>query len=81
MFEKSLTDLVKGIRNAKGDPTPFITKCISEVKEELKSRDVTIKAGALQKMTYVGGGSGCVRGVWVCEARGAGGEAKTVARV
>ena len=62
MFEKSLTDLVKGIRNTKGDPTGFITKAITDVKDELKSRDVTVKAQALQKMTYVRGGEGGRRG-------------------
>lgn len=53
MFEKTLQDLVKGIRNANDDSTAYITKAIQEIKEELKSRDVTIKAQALQKLTYV----------------------------
>jgi AP-3 complex subunit delta-1 len=53
MFEKSLQDLVKGIRNSKNDSTAYIAKAIQEIKEELKNRDVTIKAQALQKLTYV----------------------------
>jgi hypothetical protein len=69
MFEKSLQDLVKGIRNTKGDTTQYIAKAIAEIKDEVKSRDVTVKAQALQKMTYVrslprgsGGGGGAY--VW-----------------
>jgi hypothetical protein len=53
MFEKSLQDLIKGIRNQKSDTTAYIAKCIQEIKDELKSRDVTIKTQALAKMVYV----------------------------
>lgn len=53
MFEKSLQDVVKGLRQIKGDPTAYISKALAEIKEEVKSRDVTLKAQALQKMTYV----------------------------
>ena len=53
MFEKSLQDLVKGLRNTKGDTTAYVAKAIQEIKDESKSRDVTIKAQALQKLTYV----------------------------
>lgn len=56
MFEKSLQDLVKGIRAIKGDPAAYIAKCIQEIKDELKSRDVLVKTQALQKLTYVRGG-------------------------
>jgi AP-3 complex subunit delta-1 len=52
MFEKNLQDLVKGIRSSNND-SGYIAKAIQEIKEELKSRDVTIKAQALQKLTYV----------------------------
>ena len=53
MFEKSLQDVIKGIRNPKSDPVAFVAKVTQEIKEELKSRDITVKAQALQKMTYV----------------------------
>jgi AP-3 complex subunit delta len=53
MFEKTLQDLVKGIRNAGNDSAPYIAKATQEIKDELKSRDVTIKAQALQKLIYV----------------------------
>ena len=32
---------------------PYIQKAIAEIKDEVKSRDVTVKAQALQKMTYL----------------------------
>ena len=53
MFEKSLQDLVKGLRSTKGDTAPYVAKCVAEIKEELKSRDVLVKAQALQKLTYL----------------------------
>lgn len=53
MFEKSLQDLVKALRAVKGDPAPVIAKAIQDIKDELKSRDVVIKAQALQKLCYV----------------------------
>ena len=52
MFEKSLVDLVKGVRNAT-DTSAYISKSIQDIKDELKNRDVTIKAQALQKLIYV----------------------------
>lgn len=53
MFEKSLQELVKGVRAIKGDTTAYVGKCIQEIKDELKNRDVIIKAQALQKLCYV----------------------------
>ncbi len=53
MFEKSLQDLVKALRAVKGDAAPVIAKAIQEIKDELKNRDVVIKAQALQKLCYV----------------------------
>jgi hypothetical protein len=53
MFEKSLQDLVKGLRAIKGDATGYIAKCIAEIRDELKSRDILIKTQALQKLCYV----------------------------
>jgi AP-3 complex subunit delta len=54
MFEKSLQDLIKAIRAARPENlSGIISKAIQEIKDELKSRDVTIKAQALQKLCYV----------------------------
>uniref|UniRef100_A0A7S3Y2N8 AP-3 complex subunit delta n=1 Tax=Heterosigma akashiwo TaxID=2829 RepID=A0A7S3Y2N8_HETAK len=53
MFEKSLQDLVKGIRTHKRDPGPFISQAISEIKQELKSKDDFLKGQAIRKLTYL----------------------------
>eukprot|EP00629_Pelagomonadales_sp_RCC1024_P017098 CAMPEP_0119271636 /NCGR_PEP_ID=MMETSP1329-20130426/8147_1 /TAXON_ID=114041 /ORGANISM="Genus nov. species nov., Strain RCC1024" /LENGTH=615 /DNA_ID=CAMNT_0007271687 /DNA_START=221 /DNA_END=2065 /DNA_ORIENTATION=- len=53
MFEKSLQDLVKGIRAHKRDPATFISQAISECKQELKAVDAYVKAQAVRKLTYL----------------------------
>lgn len=52
MFEKNLTDLVRGIRNNKKNEAKYISQCIQEIKEELK-QDMQKKTIAVQKLTYV----------------------------
>jgi AP-3 complex subunit delta len=53
IFQKSLQDLVKGIRDNKSDPSTFIAKAISEVKRETKSTDPDVKCQAVRKLTYL----------------------------
>lgn len=53
MFEKTLQDLVKGIRSAKGDVNVYISQCMQEIKTELKSTDQFVKAQAIRKLTYL----------------------------
>ena len=55
MFEKTLQDLVKGLRDCKTDTEvqAFIGKAVAEVKEEAGSREVYVKANALLKAVYV----------------------------
>ncbi|KAF1333177.1 Ap-3 complex subunit delta, partial [Globisporangium splendens] len=53
MFEKNLQDLVKGIRSAKGDVNVYISQCMQEIKNELKSTDQFVKAQAIRKLTYL----------------------------
>ncbi|KAG5186742.1 Clathrin/coatomer adaptor, adaptin-like protein [Tribonema minus] len=53
MFEKTLQDLVKGIRAHKRDPSAFISQSIAEIKLELRSVDPFIKAQAVRKLTYL----------------------------
>ena len=53
MFEKTLTDVVKGIRASKRDTALFISQCIAEIKTELTSADMHVKANALQKLTFL----------------------------
>lgn len=52
-FQKSMTDLVRGIRNNKGNESAFISQCINEIKAELKNEDKKVKMVAVQKLTYV----------------------------
>ena len=53
LFDKNLTDLVRGIRNNKNNEAKFITQCIEEIKEELKIPNVNAKANAVAKLTYL----------------------------
>eukprot|EP00563_Minutocellus_polymorphus_P015226 CAMPEP_0181049850 /NCGR_PEP_ID=MMETSP1070-20121207/16205_1 /TAXON_ID=265543 /ORGANISM="Minutocellus polymorphus, Strain NH13" /LENGTH=1042 /DNA_ID=CAMNT_0023128761 /DNA_START=35 /DNA_END=3163 /DNA_ORIENTATION=+ len=51
--QKSLTDIVKGIRATKRDTALFISACIAEIKTEISSTDPQVKATALQKLTFL----------------------------
>lgn len=53
MFEKTLTDVVKGIRASKRDTALYISQCIAEIKTEIHSNDTYVKANALQKLTFL----------------------------
>ena len=53
MFEKTLTDLVTGIRSHKRDTALFISQNIAEIKSELQSSDFFVKSNALQKLTFL----------------------------
>lgn len=55
MFEKTLQDLVKGLRDCKTDAESqaFISKSLAEIKEEASSREVSVKSNALLKAVYV----------------------------
>ena len=51
--EKTLTDVVKGIRASKRDTALYISQCIAEIKVEINSSDMHVKANALQKLTFL----------------------------
>ncbi len=53
MFEKTLQDIVKGIRTQKRDTVLYISQCIKEIKDEINSKDMFVKANALQKLTFL----------------------------
>ena len=53
VFEKTLTDLVTGIRSHKRDTALFISQNIAEIKAELQSPDFFTKSNALQKLTFL----------------------------
>lgn len=52
-MQKSLTDLVRGIRAHKKDEAQYIAQALQDIKEELKSGTMSIKTVAIQKLTYL----------------------------
>lgn len=53
MFEKSLYDLIRGLRNHKGSEKEYIAESIKECRKEIRSNDMDLKATALMKLTYL----------------------------
>ncbi|OCK75912.1 AP-3 complex subunit delta [Lepidopterella palustris CBS 459.81] len=53
MFEKSLYDLIRGLRNHKGNERVYIQESLKECRREIKSNDMDLKATALMKLTYL----------------------------
>ncbi|KAG9509886.1 AP-3 complex subunit delta, partial [Fragariocoptes setiger] len=53
LFDKNLTDLVRGIRNNKDNEAAYIAQSIEEIKEELKMPNINAKANAVAKLTYL----------------------------
>ncbi|CAF1227393.1 unnamed protein product [Rotaria sp. Silwood1] len=53
MFDKSLHDLVRGIRNHKDNETKYINEALDEIKQELKQDNIAVKANAVNKLIYL----------------------------
>ena len=53
MWERTLQDLVRGLRANKKDEAKFIAKAVDEIRDEIRSKDMELKAGAVLKLTYV----------------------------
>lgn len=53
MFEKTLNELIKGIRVHKGSEAKYIDSSIGDCRKEIKSRDPEVKAQAILKLAYV----------------------------
>ena len=53
MWERTLQDLIRGLRANKKDESKFIAQAIDEIRQEVKSKDMELKAGAILKLTYV----------------------------
>ncbi|CAE7615056.1 AP3D1, partial [Symbiodinium microadriaticum] len=53
VFQKTLPDIVKGIRAQRRDPSSFISESIAEIKRELQETDPFVKAEAVRKLTYI----------------------------
>ncbi|KAK2797015.1 AP-3 complex subunit delta [Onygenales sp. PD_10] len=52
-FEKSLYDLIRGLRNHKGNEVEYIQNSIKECRTEVKSQDMDKKTTALLKLIYL----------------------------
>lgn len=53
MFEKSLVDLIRGMRGHKGREAEYIQSAIKECRSEIRSQDMDVKATALLKLIYL----------------------------
>lgn len=53
MFEKSLVDLIRGLRSNKGSENEYIQGALKECRTEIRSQDMDIKATALLKLIYL----------------------------
>ncbi|XP_043701891.1 AP-3 complex subunit delta-like [Telopea speciosissima] len=53
LFQRSLEDMIKGIRLQVIGESKFIAKAVEEIRREIKSTDVHTKSIALQKLTYL----------------------------
>ncbi|RDX42973.1 Adaptor protein complex AP-3 delta subunit [Lentinus brumalis] len=53
MWERTLQDLIRGLRANKKDESKFIAQAVDEIRQEIKSKDMEIKAAAVLKLTYL----------------------------
>ncbi|WFD26659.1 AP-3 complex subunit delta [Malassezia nana] len=54
MFEKSLSALIKGLRSHRGkDEAKYVASMLEEIRSEIKSGDMEIKAEAVLKLAYL----------------------------
>ncbi|KAL8941586.1 MAG: hypothetical protein Q9211_001769 [Gyalolechia sp. 1 TL-2023] len=53
MFEKSLYDLIRGLRNHKGGEREYIQNSLRECRTEIRGSDMDLKATALLKLIYL----------------------------
>ncbi|CAH0548958.1 unnamed protein product [Brassicogethes aeneus] len=53
MFEKNLTDLVRGIRNNKENEAKYISQAMEDIKQELRQDNLAVKSNAIAKLTYL----------------------------
>ena len=53
LFQKSLRDMITGIRSHKDTQKEFINKCLADIRAEVVSSDIRTKAVAIEKATYL----------------------------
>ena len=61
MWERTLQDLIRGLRANKKDEAKFIAQAVDEIRREIRGKDMELKAGAVLKLTYVRTQSNTVR--------------------
>ncbi|KAI9791789.1 MAG: AP-3 complex subunit delta [Candelina submexicana] len=52
-FEKSLYDLIRGLRHHKGNEQEYIQNSLRECRAEIRTQDMDVKATALLKLIYL----------------------------
>ncbi|VDL18496.1 unnamed protein product [Hymenolepis diminuta] len=52
-LDKDLSDLVRGIRAHKNNEAKYINDCIDEIKNEIKTGNISSKANAVNKLAYL----------------------------
>lgn len=59
MFERTLQDLIRGLRahkaSSKAQEDAFLAEAMTEIREELRGKDMALKAEGVLKMCYVSG--------------------------
>ncbi|XWS48283.1 hypothetical protein CRYUN_Cryun13aG0061800 [Craigia yunnanensis] len=53
LFQRSLEDLIKGLRQQLIGEQAFISKAMEEIRKEIKSTDLSTKSTALYKLSYL----------------------------
>lgn len=57
MFERTLQGLIRGLRahkaSSRAQEEAFLNEAMGEIREELKGKDMALKAEAILKMCYV----------------------------
>ncbi|KAF2295592.1 hypothetical protein GH714_033252 [Hevea brasiliensis] len=53
LFQRTLDDIIKGLRHQQAGESAFISKVVEEIRREIKSTDLHTKSIALQKLTYI----------------------------
>ncbi|KAJ1953946.1 AP-3 complex subunit delta, partial [Linderina pennispora] len=53
MFEKSLTDLIQGLRANKRNESEYISKSLEEIQNEVQLSDMHYKSAAIDKLNYL----------------------------
>ncbi|TPX42933.1 hypothetical protein SeMB42_g03760 [Synchytrium endobioticum] len=53
MFEKTLTDLIRGLRAHKRNEAEYIASCLEEIRQQVRRNDPDIKAMAVSKLAHL----------------------------